>query len=179
MNKHIKYALLGLGALSLSSCALMDNSTGTSLTYPAYATPDDNLAYMQNNYGSFEKNYKYNEVTPPKQNVVVPDTYHVGDMRSPVSFQDRDQSWVENQNPQAYTVELAEGDKAAKVAQTLYKAPKNERMAQVKYQQDGKEYYRGVYGTYSSAAEAQKALEALPSELKGNAQVKSWGSIQP
>ncbi|MGC1181746.1 SPOR domain-containing protein [Legionella sp.] len=184
MNNNIKFAVVGFCALGISSCAMMDNSTGTSLNYPAYAPAyasyEDNKAYVRNNY-KLPNNYDYSyyENTSSKQEIVVPDTYHVGEMRSPVSFQDQDQTWVSSQNPQTYTIELAAGDKPAKVAQTLYKAPKNDRMAQVKYQQGGKNYYRGVYGSYSNAAEAQKALEALPPEIKRGASVKKWGSIQP
>ena len=179
MNNNIKFAVLGVCVLSISSCAMMDNSTGKNLYYPAYAYYDDSQAYWRNSYRMpYSYNYKYYESSRSKQEVVVPDSYHVGDMRSPISFKDREQVWVSNQNPQAYTIELAEGDKAAKVAQTLYKTPKNERMAQVRTQRDGKDYYQGVYGSYNSAAEAQKALDALPPELKSGARVKNWGSIQ-
>lgn len=179
MNNNFKFAVVGFYILSMSSCAMMDNSTGANLTYPAYASYasyEDSLGYMRNNYKMPNGyNYKYYE---GKQDVLVPDSYHVGDMRSPVSFKDRDQVWVSSQNPQSYTIELANGDKAAKVAQTLYKAPKKERMAQVKSERDGKDYYQGVYGSYGSAAEAQKALDALPPELKSGASVKNWGSVQ-
>lgn len=180
MNNNIKFAIVGLCALGLSSCAMMDDSTGTSLSYPAYASYYDSQAYMRNTYNmpNYNYNYKYYESTRPKQDVVIPDSYHVGDMRTPVSFQDRDQTWVSSQNPQGYTIELAEGDKASKVAQTLYKAPKKDRMAQVKVQRDGKDYYRGVYGTFNSAADAQKALDALPPEIKSSATVRNWSSVQ-
>jgi septal ring-binding cell division protein DamX len=112
------------------------------------------------------------------QGVVVPDSYHVGEYHSPVSFKDRDKGWVSSQNPQGYTIELADDQKASKVAQKLYKAPKNDRMAQVRYQKNGKPYYKGVYGTYNSPEAAQKALDQLPAELKQGAGVKSWGSVQ-
>lgn len=102
----------------------------------------------------------------------------MGDLRSPVSFKDRDQNWVNSQSPQGYTIELVEGDKAAQVAQVLYKAPKNDRLVQVKYEQDGKTHYNGVYGTYRSADEAQKALNALPPEIKSSASVVNWSIVQ-
>jgi hypothetical protein len=180
MNNKIKFAVIGVCALGMSSCVVMENSTTANLVYPNYPSYDSNQYYMQNYYSSsnYRYNYNYKYDSQPRQEVVVPDSYHVGSMRSPVSFHDRDESWVNSQNPQAYTIELTEGDKPSSVAQKLYKTPKNDRMAQVKYQRDGKERYRGVYGTYNSAAEAQKALDALPAEIKNGASVKSWGSVQ-
>lgn len=178
MNNNLQFALAGICALSLSSCVLVDNRTSDNLYYPAYATYDNNQLYMQSNYSNSGSNYKYNYLVQPKHDVIVPDSYHVGDMRSPVSFHERDAVWVSTQNPQAYTIELANGEKASTVAQTLYKAPKNDRRAQVKYQQNGKDYYRGVYGSYNSAAEAQKALNSLPAEIRNGATVKNWSSIQ-
>lgn len=179
MNSKIKFAVAGFCALGLSSCTMLDDGTGDNLYYSGYPSSNDNYAFMPNNANVMNYNYKYNDPGQPKQDVVVPDSYHVGDMRTPVSFQDRDKTWVSNQNPQSYTIQLTDGDKAAKVAQVLYKTPKSDRVAQVKYQRGGKEYYRGVYGSYPSAAEAQKALDALPSEIKSGATVKNWGSVQP
>lgn len=170
--------MVGLCALGVSSCVIVDNRTSDDLYYPAYATYDNSQLYMQSNYSNSSYNYKYNYSIQPKQDVVVPDSYHVGEVRSPVSFQDRDSVWVSSQNPQAYTIELANGDKASKVAQVLYKAPKNDRRAQVKYQRYGKNYYRGVYGSYHSAAEAQKALDALPVDIRNGATVTRWDRVQ-
>lgn len=182
MNNKIKSSLVGFCSLGLSSCMIMENSTSQNLNYPAYATYDTQF-YNQNNLNRVPENYKYDaykysEDSSSKQNVTVPDSYHVGEAHSPISFKDRDQNWVSGQNPQAFTIELADGEKASQVAQKLYKAPKNDRMAQVKYQRGGKEYYRGVYGSYNSAQEAQKALDTLPADVKNGASIKNWGSIQ-
>lgn len=51
-------------------------------------------------------------------------------------------------------------------------------MAQVKYYQNGKTHYKGLYGTYDSQEAAQKALESLPPEIKQGAGIKDWGSVQ-
>jgi hypothetical protein len=174
MNNNIKFAVVGLCALGMSSCVILENGTSDNLYYTTYAPYDDSRLYSQNNYKMPNANY----TVQSKQDVIVPDSYHVGEMRPPVSFQDRDQTWVSSQNPQGYTIELAEGEKASKVAQALYKAPKTNRMAQVRYLRDGKDYYRGVYGSYGSADEAKKALDSLPLEIKSSASVKNWSNIQ-
>jgi len=113
-----------------------------------------------------------------KQTVVVPESYHVSSMHGPVSPKDLDRSWIDSQSPQSYTIELAEGDKPSQVAGAMSKAPKNERTAEIKYQRDGKPYYKGVYGSYSSYDEAQQALNALPNDVKQGAGIKAWESVQ-
>jgi hypothetical protein len=170
MNNRIKLIVMGVCVLNISSCSMVDNEYPT---YPAYSY-DSTQSYTLSNYNMSSYDYKYSQ----KQDVVVPDSYHVGELHSPVSFKDRDQTWVNSQNPQGYTIELAEGDKASKVAQTLYKAPKGDRMAQVKYERDGKTYYKGVYGTYNTSEEAQKALNGLPADVKSSAAVINWSNVQ-
>ena len=153
---------------------MVDDNEGYSPNYQTY-TYDNSQLYPQVNYGSADAGYRY---SASDQVVTVPDSYHVGEYHSPVSFKDRDKTWVSGQNPQAYTIEIAEGYKAAQVAQKLYKTPKNDRMAQVKSQTNGKAYYKGVYGSYPDAISAQKALEALPDDVKQGASVKNWGAVQ-
>lgn len=110
--------------------------------------------------------------------VTVPESYHVSTESAPASFKDREKSWVGRQNPQNYTIQIDDSTKASDVASTLQKAPKDARRAEVRYNQGGESRYRGVYGTYSSYEAAQKALSNLPADLKSNAQVKTWGSVQ-
>jgi septal ring-binding cell division protein DamX len=113
-----------------------------------------------------------------KAEVEVPESYYVGPSHSPVSFKDKDNEWVRSQNPQGYTVEVADDEKASKVAGKLYKLPKNDRMAQIRYQRGGKGYYKGIYGSYDSQEAAQKAMSALPEDVRAGAAVKNWGSVQ-
>ena len=120
----------------------------------------------------------YSELPQEKQPIEVPDTYLAGANHSPTPHKDIDREWVNNQNGQSYTIEVADGEKAAQVAGTLYKAPKSERTAEVKYQRDGKTYYKGLYGTYPSYEAAQQALSTLPADVKQNAGIKTWSSVQ-
>lgn len=178
MNNKIKLFLFTLcAALELSSCSTVEDTSTVDINYPAYSPNDTSQLYLQDTFN--ETNYKYTNPTVSKKGVVVPESYYIGERRSPVSFHDQDEAWINSQNPEAYTIELAEGDKASAVAEVLYKAPKKDRMAQVKSERNGKEYYRGVYGTFSNAAEAQKALDELPSDMKEKALIKNWGSLQP
>lgn len=126
----------------------------------------------------YDNNTNYADYPQQKPQVVVPETYHVGSSHNPTSFKSIDKSWASQQNPNTYTIELANGEKASGVANTLQKAPKSERRAQIKYQQGGKTYYKGVYGTYPSKEAAQKALQSLPEDVRGSASVESWGSVQ-
>ncbi|KTD04261.1 SPOR domain-containing protein [Fluoribacter gormanii] len=170
MDKKINLALMVVCAFIMSSCT----KDSEYLTYPAYSYTDITEPYAMNSNRMLNYDYRYQ----PARAVNVPDSYHVGELHSPVSFKDRDQTWVNSQNPQGYTIELAEGDKASQVAQVLYKAPKKDRMAQIKYERDGKTRYKGVYGTYGTAEEAQKALNSLPPEIKSSASVINWGNVQ-
>jgi len=127
-------------------------------------------AYQDNGNGAY--------VPGSRKIVNVPEGYHVGSEHSPASFNTREKSWVNRQSPQNYTIELGDNEKASQVAATLQKAPKNARKAEIKYNRGGKKHYKGVYGTYTSYESAQKALNALPEDLKRNAGVKTWGSVQ-
>ena len=122
--------------------------------------------------------YRYEELPRTKAPVVVPETYHVGAYHSPTPSKDVDAHWVNTQNPQGYTIELADGDKASEVANTMQKTPKSERTAELKYQHEGKTHYKGVYGSYPSRDAAEKALNALPPDVKQNAGITTWDRVQ-
>ncbi len=172
MLTTIRLLGVSLCVLNLSSC--MINDTGRS-SDPSYGYGYENPPLYPEGYESIGT---YSDQTVNQTNVSVPESYHVGAERSPTLPKDVDKSWVSSQNPQGYTIEVAEGEKAAQVAGVLQKAPKNERMAEVKSQQGGKTYYKGLYGSYDSQEAAQQALSALPDDLKQSAGVKTWGSVQ-
>lgn len=169
MHKSIKLLVVLVNAVGLSSCTMNNDENYSYTTSYMYK---DNQPLTTTSYAD------YNLTQRAEHKVVVPDSYHVGQYRSPVSFKDRDKTWVSSQSPHSYTIEIADGEQAAQVAQKLYKAPKSDRMAQVQYNKDGKAYYKGVYGSYSTSDDAQKAMDALPAEVKQGANIKTWGSVQ-
>lgn len=135
-----------------------------------------NVQYYPVEYTNYSN--AYSELPQEKPPVEVPDSYHVGTYHSPTSHTDMDKAWVSNQKTQSYTIELGDSDKPSQIANTLYKAPKDERTAEIKYQREGKTYYKGVYGTYPNHEAAQQALSKLPADVKQNAGIKTWGSVQ-
>lgn len=173
-----KYKIIGVSfcAFGLSAC-MIDGSSD-------YATNDYQRNSSQNTQmypEGYENTSVYNTPNPrdeTQHQVVVPESYHVGAYHSPTSPKDMDKSWVTSQNPQGYTIELATGEKASQVAGVLYKAPKNERMAEVQYQRGGKSYYEGLYGSYPTQEAAQQALNTLPDDVKQGAGIKTWSSVQ-
>lgn len=113
-----------------------------------------------------------------RQRVSVPHSYHFSGGNSPRTHKNRDANWAQSQNPNAYTIQLSSGEKASTVAKDIATTPKFERAAQIKYEQNGRKYYRGVYGTYSSREEAEKAMQRLPSNVRQKAAIKNWSRIQ-
>ncbi len=174
----IKTRIIGVSlcALGLSACMTDGSNDYTTNDYQKNMS-QNSLIYPESyeNAGIYDTPSARGET---QHQVVVPETYHVGAYHSPTSPKDMDKSWVNSQNPQGYTIELANGEKASQVAGVLYKAPKNERMAEVQYQQGGKPYYEGLYGSYPTQEAAQQALNTLPDDVKQGAGIKTWGSVQ-
>ncbi|WP_419418862.1 SPOR domain-containing protein [Legionella sp. D16C41] len=165
-----------IGCCTLVSCVHITDDVPYPPTYTSYRY--DDMKYYSQIYSQGVNYNDYSSSPLPTSEVKVPESYHVGAYHSPTRAKDRDKSWVSSQNPQGYTIELADDEKPAQVAKKLYLAPKNDRMAEIKYQRDGKAYYKGVYGSYPSKEAAENALNNLPADLKQNAGVKDWGSIQ-
>jgi len=166
LNKN-RIAGLLICVSSLSACTSSHEDAYTS--YQPYTYDGTQL---------YPEGYETTNYSLEGAHVVVPDSYHVSAEHSPTSHKDIDREWVNQQNAEGYTIELATGDKASYVANTLQKAPKNERMAEVKYERNGKIYYKGLYGTYKSREAAEQALSALPPDVKQNAGIKTWSSVQ-
>lgn len=160
---------------AMSGCVSVDGSEPSHQPYQPYSYNEmqyySQSDYMTGDYAS------YNEVYPRSQ-ASVPDSYHVGASHSPQSAKNRDRDWVTTQNPQSYTIEVADDEKPSQVAKKLYQIPKNDRMAEIKYQRGGKTYYKGLYGSYASEDEARKALNSLPEEVKKGAGIQNWQQVQ-
>lgn len=171
MLKKIQKISVSLSILGLSGCffngAMRDNIPPQS----SYDTPP-NMLYPD----SYETISDRMDVTPSNSGtVVVPQSYHMGMMGSPETSKNVDKNWVSSQNPQSYTIQLATDSKASRVANTLYKTPKQERSAEIKTNQGT---YTGVYGTYSSYEAAQEKLNSLPEDIRQNAKITPWSNIQ-
>ncbi len=135
-------------------------------------------SYQPSQYQNIESpNYDYSSGYS-ESTATVPDSHYTGSYRSPTSHKDMDRNWVDSQNPKSYTIQIGESDKASQVAGRLYKAPKTERSAEIKYDRKGQSYYKGVYGSFNNQEDAQKALNSLPPEIKQGSEIKSWSSLQ-
>ena len=182
MNRQ-QLILLSVCCVGLTACGRMnserDYSYETSGGYYGVYHDSNLFSSTASSYSYGYDNYAPNEeASMNTEGVTVPETYHVGSDYAPVPAKDRDRTWVSAQNPEGYTIEIADGDKASQVASKLYQAPKKERMAEVQYYRNGGQYDKGLYGSYSSYEAAQQALDALPENLKQQAGVKSWREVQ-
>ena len=176
MYHHTRILSLCCCMASLSACTIDD--PGEYTTTQTYYTYSKEQAYYQNTYDTqTEHAIQYAEAPVDNKPVSVPDSTLVSVDHAPLSHSDVDRAWVNRQNTQHYTIELAHSDKASQVAGALYKAPKNERTAEIKYEENGKAYYKGFYGSYPTQQAAEAALNQLPNEIKASAGIKTWGSV--
>lgn len=96
----------------------------------------------------------------------------------PVPVAHGDKDWVMTQAPNHYTIQMAKSDKPQSVAKALFTAPKRARMAQVQTHQWGGQVYQGLYGSYANQDAAEQALQNLPENLRQQAKVVPWSSVQ-
>lgn len=115
---------------------------------------------------------------PASRPVVVSPGYHLSQSSTPVGHGDRDKSWVNGQDPNAYTIEVARGASPADAAKALHQSPKTQRGAQLIYQENGQRRSTAVYGSYKTKEEADAALSSLPADVKGSARVSNWSEVQ-
>lgn len=174
----IKTRLLGVFLCTAGLTSCMSYNPNGYMNHQSYIYKSEPIyPESYDDYSSY-RYYSPNEPDVVKKAVEVPDTYHVGPTKAPISHKDQDKGWAVGQNPQRYTIELADDPKPSQVANKLYQAPKNERMGQIKYEKSGETYYKGLYGSYDNYESAQKALNNLPPDVKDKATITNWGSVQ-
>jgi len=166
--------LIGLSAVTLCLSACMIDGTSNYSNISPFGVSEPSTMLYPEGYDAVGGGMPVVQKPIPSSNVVVPQSYHVG-MGHPESSKHADKNWVDTQNPQGYTIELANSDKASRVANVLYKAPKTERTAEVKAYNGS---YKGLYGSYPTYEAAQAQLNSLPDDLKQNADIKTWSNIQ-
>lgn len=181
-NLFVKNTLqwLGLGccALSLSACVMDGTSTWDGTANDGYfmpAMPDDYNnppVYTQEYDTSFDTYHRNTE--PSQTGVVVPQSYHLSNNQPPAA-KNEDAQWVANKRPEDYTIEIKKDYKASQVANTLQKMPKNERSVEVRSHSGA---YLGLHGNYSNREAAEAQLNNLPSDVKEQAKIKKWQSVQ-
>jgi len=77
------------------------------------------------------------------------------------------QDWILNQNPDKYTIQITSSSSEKRIRQYMEKYGLTSQATQFGLQRNDKSVvYIGVYGVYSSVAEANKALQTLPDEVK-------------
>lgn len=171
MRSPIRIISVSITAVCLSACMFDGNNSYSPYNF---GPSEPATTLYPEGYDTTQFNQQPIEKASSSGNVVVPQSYHVG-MGAPQSSKDVDKSWVNSQNPESYTIEMADSDKASAVANVLYKAPKSERTAEIKTSND---HYKGLYGTYPTYEAAQEKLNSLPSDLKQNAGIKTWKQVQ-
>lgn len=168
-----RIVMLALMAANLVACGMVEQST--QVDYQTYQIHE--MRYYPQNY-SYDTAPADDKWSRSSREVTVPESYHVGADRSPVSHKNVDKNWVREQHPQNYTIEIADDPKASQVAGKLLQVPKDDRRAEVPYSREGKTYYKGLYGSYNTKEDAEKALNKLPADLKQGAGIKNWGNVQ-
>lgn len=174
----MKKLILTLAAVSfsISGCIL------TQPEYHDYTYPEN---YDESMYGAVGNDYRTQQREVSTSPIYQPryqkipsqqKTYQFSKRSGPRSHKDRDAEWVTSQPGSNYTIEVGSGENAANVARLLHKSPKSQRRAQVRLQNS--DNYTGLIGSYSSEAEAQKALSELPDEVKSKAKVNRWNNVK-
>jgi septal ring-binding cell division protein DamX len=184
MNNQLRVLTIVACSLNLTAC-VVDRQQAIG-GYDPYSKQPSTMLYPEGYENPVNDTTIYDTTPLPSSQapitsttgVVVPETYHVSSTHGPAAVHDVDQQWVNQQNPSHYTIELAESDKASQVASVLSQAPKHARTAEVQTNKHGQTYYTGVYGTYANKEEAESALNALPSDIKRNANIESWSQVQ-
>jgi septal ring-binding cell division protein DamX len=178
IKNSLQWLGFGCCALSLSACVMDGTSTWDGTANDGYfmpAMPDDNSnppMYMQEYDTSFDS--YHSNVEASETGVIVPQSYHLGSNQPPTA-KDEDAQWVANKQPDDYTIQIKKDSKASQVANTLQKMPKNERSVEIRSHSGT---YLGLHGNYSNREAAEAQLNNLPPDVKAQAKIKKWDSVQ-
>ena len=189
MNNTLRTLIIMACYINLTACVM--DGTNTVGGYDPYSKRPSSMLYPEGYENPINDTTIYDTtplpatqiaptstLTTSSKGVMVPETYHVSSIHGPTPVHDVDQDWVSQQNPNHYTIELAESSKASQVASVLSSAPKHARTAEIQTSKYGQTYYTGVYGTYASKDDAEAALNTLPQDIKRNANIESWSQVQ-
>ena len=179
IKKSFQYTCISGCILSLSACVLDGSPTWDGGVNDGYFTPEIRDSYntpiidTQEEYRSNDSYYTHSKSNPPQ--VSVPQSYHLGYANTPPSPKDEDSLWAANQNPNDFTIQVKKDAKPSQVAKALQELPKNQRSVELKSHSGT---YLGLHGNYSNREAAEAQLNNLPSDLKSQAKIETWGSIQ-
>jgi septal ring-binding cell division protein DamX len=162
--------ILILSVIGLSACATL--RPDSSFNHNQYDDYNNNSPLYPESYESTSSTTVY----PTEENSQKFMNTMAVSNRQPAK--DMDHQWIESQSAQAYTIVLSNSEHPSSVASALSQAPKNQRMAEIKYQKGNQTYYEGLYGSYASREAAEEAYNALPAELKSGANVAPWSAVQ-
>ncbi len=162
MKYKMVFILPALSVLAACSTVNVPNAETKEWIYPVKSSYDQELS----------ETYHSEPKALPKfvKTAEVPQTQ--------VSAKNVDVSWVKQQNPKGTTILIASDDQPLPVSMSLMDTPKDQRSAALKYDQNGKPHYSGVYGSYTDKESAELALNKLPENLKSNAKVVNWSDMQ-
>lgn len=162
---YLKQTMMAILGLHLTACCC----TGSG---PVDSVRTADVGYVNSDYAPIDT-----RLDDYSMQFTVPERIHTSGEPiakiAPVKAKDSDKQWVSSQPTNGYTIELARDAKASRVATVLHQAPKNERMAEVASSNG----YVGVYGSYQTAEEAQKAHAALPEGIRNDAKIKPWSEV--
>ena len=165
---NTKLILLITSATLLSACGINVPSSETKeWVYPV------NNPYDNDSTGFYNVSQTKTEVEPLPKFVKTAEVPQIQESAKSI-----DLAWVQKQNPEAYTIILASGEKPLAISQALMEAPKTEHAAALKYEQRGQIYYTGLYGSFDDNANAQNQLNKLPENLHSSAKIVQWKNIQ-
>lgn len=181
IRKSALWLGLGVCALNLSACFMDGTSSWNQPTQDGYymESMHDNYTNPEVYPEAYDTSFEsyHTNVEPRQSEVVVPQTYyHTHNFtNTPTPVKDEDKRWVDNQDPSNYTIQVQKGSKPADVAKTLQQMPKSGRSVEVRSQSGS---YIGLHGNYPNREAAQEQLNNLPTEVKSQATIKNWGSVQ-